>query len=149
MKCQQTLMNELKVKYFLETSNKYILYENGSYFYISYQFDYGLMGGERTHGIAKEDFRILKSNPEEFREVIYYKYMVDEEKFPVDFPRLKKYSEITREIEPFIVYEIEGHYFLLVWEGRISEVQIAKHISQIDFEKLMCNEVLPSQIVSI
>lgn len=91
----------------------------------------------------------LLNNPERFREVIYYKYMVDTKEFPVDFPELKVYSQTVRKVEPFIVYEIEGHYFLHVWKGRISELQIAKQISQIDFENLMCNEVLPSQIVSI
>lgn len=139
-------MNELKVKYFLETSNKYILYEAIPYFYISYQFDYGLMGGERIHGITREDFAILLHNPEKFRDVIYYKYMVDEKEFPVNFPQLKKHSKTTRKIEPFILYEIEGHFFLLIWKGRISELQIAKEISNNDYLELINDKKLPSQI---
>ncbi|AMW79698.1 hypothetical protein AMD27_12890 [Acinetobacter sp. TGL-Y2] len=137
---------DIKIRQLLDPKYQFYLYKVDTYFYISYQFDSGFMGGERIHGISKEDFRTLLSNPLKFTDVIYYKYMVGRDKFPVDFPELKNYPKLTRETDPFILYQLDNHYFLLMWKGRIEGQQIAKEISQRNFDKLMRNEISPIQI---
>lgn len=36
---------EIKIRHFLDPKCQFFLYEKEPYLYVSYQFDYGLMGG--------------------------------------------------------------------------------------------------------
>lgn len=131
---------KLNIFYFSKRPEVYALY-NLNYYYFVIFFNGGHGGGDRTVQITEKSFNKLMSDDYNFFQII------DED------IKLKSLNKTLNEYlffsssEPYILYEIDNQYFIELWKKQRTGQSQAVEIDEKDFDQLLDETILPSQIL--
>ncbi|KAA0933519.1 hypothetical protein [Psychrobacter sp. ANT_H59] len=130
----------LKIFYFYKMPEVYALYNLENYYFVIF-LNGGHGGGDRIVQITKQSFEELKTDSYNFNQIINRDI------------RLKNLDQTMKEYlylsssEPYILYTIDNRYFIELWKKQRTGQSQAIEIDEKDFNQLLDEIILPSQIL--
>ena len=130
----------LKIFYFYKMPEVYALYNLENYYFVIF-LNGGHGGGDRIVQITKQSFEELKTDSYNFNQIINRDI------------RLKNLDQTMKEYlylsssEPYILYTIDNRYFIELWKKQRTGQSQAIEIDEKDFNQLLDETILPSQIL--
>lgn len=130
----------LKIFYFSKRPEVYALYNLENYYFVIF-LNSGHGGGDRIVQITKQSFEELKTDSYNFNQIINKDI------------RLKNLDQTMKEYlylsssEPYILYTIDNRYFIELWKKQRKGQSQAIEIDEKDFNQLLDETILPSQIL--